>query len=98
MVIWIVLSSCSISSYYFSVPLAVVCRRYFYRLAPRSNKLERIYNSQHILNDDKNILNENNKNTSIWDMNSFYGDEYYMDYDSDSNEKMFQVGLYSLDI
>ena len=31
-------------------------------------------------------------------MNSFYGDEYYMDYDSDSNEKMFQVGLYSLDI
>jgi hypothetical protein len=82
----------------FSVPLAVIYRSYFYRLAPHSNKVERIYISQHILNDDRSILYTNNKNTSIWGMNSLYGDDYYMNYDSDSNDKNVSSRLYSLDI
>ena len=82
----------------YDVPLAVIYRSYFYRLATHSNKVERIYISQHILNDDQSILNSNSKNISCWGMSSLYGDDYYMEYNVDPLVKSTSSRLYSLDI
>ena len=82
----------------YKVPLAVIYRSYFYRLATHSNKVERIYISQHILNDDQSILNSHSKNSSCWGMSSFYGDDYYMEYSVDPLVKSTSSRLYSLDI
>ena len=82
----------------FEVPLAVIYRSYFYRLATHANKVERIYMSQHILSDDRSLLNSQVKNSSIWGMNSLYGDDYYMEYNYDPIIKSTSSRLYSLDI
>ena len=82
----------------YDVPLAVIYRSYFYRLATHSNKVERIYISQHILNDDQSILNSQSKNSSCWGMSSLYGDDYYMEYSVDPLVKSSSSRLYSLDI
>ena len=82
----------------YNVPLAVIYRSYFYRLATHSNKVERIYISQHILNDDQSILNSQPKNNSCWGMSSLYGDDYYMEYNVDPLVKSTSSRLYSLDI
>ena len=80
----------------YDVPLVVIYRSYFYRLATHSNKVERIYISQHILNDDQSILNSHSKNSSCWGMSSFYGDDYYMEYSVDPLVKSTSSRLYSL--
>ena len=82
----------------YDVPLAVIYRSYFYRLATHSNKVERIYISQHILNDEQSILNSKSKNSSCWGMSSLYGDDYYMEYSYDPLVKSTSSRLYSLDI
>jgi hypothetical protein len=82
----------------FEVPLAVIYRSYFYRLATHSNKVERIYISQNILTDDKSLLKSNKHNSSIWGMSSLYGDDYYMEYTFDPIVKSTSSRLYSLDI
>ena len=82
----------------YEVPLAVIYRSYFYRLATHSNKVERIYISQHILSDDRSIINSNAKNSSCWGMSSLYGDDYYMEYTIDPLVKSTSSRLYSLDI
>ena len=82
----------------YEVPLAVIYRSYFYRLATHSNKVERIYISQHILSDDRSILNSQAKNSSCWGMSSLYGDDYYMEYNIDPLVKSTSSRLYSLDI
>ena len=82
----------------YEVPLAVIYRSYFYRLATHSNKVERIYISQHILSDDRSILKSHSKNSSCWGMSSLYGDDYYMEYTIDPLVKSTSSRLYSLDI
>ena len=82
----------------YEVPLAVIYRSYFYRLATHSNKVERIYISQHVLSDDRSILNSKAKNSSYWGMSSLYGDDYYMEYTVDPLVKSTSSRLYSLDI
>ena len=46
----------------FNVPLAVIYRSYFYRLATYMNKVERIYIGQHILSDEKSLINTKKEN------------------------------------
>ena len=82
----------------YEVPLAVIYRSYFYRLATHSNKVERIYISQHILSDDRSIINTKAKNSSCWGVSSLYGDDYYMEYTIDPLVKSTSSRLYSLDI
>ena len=82
----------------FNVPLTVIYRSYFYRLATYMNKVERIYISQHILSDEKSLINTKKENTSIWGMSSLYGDDYYMKYVYDPIIKSTSSRLYSLDI
>ena len=82
----------------YEVPLAIIYKRYFYRLATHSNKIERIYISQHILSDDRSIINSSPKNSSCWGMSSLYGDDYYMEYSIDPLVKSTSSRLYSLDI
>ena len=82
----------------YEVPLAVIYRSYFYRLATHSNKVERIYISQHILSDDRSLINYHSLNSSCWGMSSLYGDDYYMEYNIDPLVKSTSSRLYSLDI
>ena len=82
----------------YDVPLGVIYRSYFYRLATYTNKVERIYISEHILNDDTGILYSNSKNSSCWGMSSLYGDDYHMEYEVDPLVKSTSSRLYSLDI
>ena len=82
----------------YDTPLGVIYRSYFYRLATYTNKVERIYISQHILNDDTGILYANSKNSSCWGMSSLYGDDYHMEYEVDPLVKSTSSRLYSLDI
>jgi len=82
----------------YEIPLAVIYRSYFYRLASHSNKVERIYISQHILSDDRSIINSKAKNSSCWGMSSLYGDDYFMEYTVDPLVKSTSSRLYSLDI
>ena len=82
----------------YDVPLAVIYRSYFYRLASNSNKVERIYINEHILSDDKNLLNVKNKNSSCWGMSLLYGDDYFSKYEFDPIVKSTSSRIYSLDI
>ena len=82
----------------YEVPLAVIYRSYFYRLETHSNKVERIYITQHILSDDRSILKSHTKNSSCWGMSSLYGDDYFMEYEIDPLVKSTSSRLYSLDI
>ena len=82
----------------YEVPLAIIYKSYFYRLATHSNKVERIYISQHVLSDVKSIFHSKTKNSSCWGMSSLYGDDYYMEYLIDPLVKSTSSRLYSLDI
>ena len=82
----------------YEVPLTVNYRSNFYRLASHSNKVERVYISQHILSDDRRIVKGKSKNISCWGMSSLYGDDYFMEYTDDPNAKSISSRLYSLDI
>ena len=82
----------------YEVPLTVNYRSNFYRLATHSNKVERVYISQHILSDDRRIVKGKSKNISCWGMSSLYGDDYFMEYTDDPNAKSISSRLYSLDI
>ena len=82
----------------YDVPLGVIYRSYFYRLATYTNKVERLYISEHILNDDTGTLYAKSKNSSCWGMSSLYGDDYHMEYEVDPLVKSTSSRLYSLDI
>ncbi len=82
----------------YNVPLAIIYRSYFYRLATHNNKVERIYISEHILSDDQSLLYGETHNSSFWGMSSLYGDDYYMEYSVDPLVKSTSSRLYSLDI
>ena len=82
----------------YDVPLGVIYKSDFYRFATYTNKVERIYISEHILNDDTGILYGNSKNSSFWGMSSLYGDDYHMEYEIDPLVKSTSSRLYSLDI
>ena len=82
----------------YEVPLTVNYRSNFYRLATHSNKVERVYISQHILTDDRRIVKAKPKNSSCWGMSSLYGDDYFMEYTDDPQAKSISSRIYSLDI
>ena len=59
-------------------PLSIVYKNYFYRLSAYSQKLEKLYIQQHILSDDRNLINYNYKNISCWGTSSLSGDDYFL--------------------
>ena len=59
-----------------TTPLFVKYTNYFYHLSRFSNKIDRIYLQQHILNDDKGLIFKNEKSYSIWGYLSLNGDSY----------------------
>jgi len=59
-----------------TTPLLVKYTNYFYHLSRFSNKIDRIYLQQHILNDDKGLIFNNEKSYSVWGYLSLNGDSY----------------------
>ena len=80
----------------FDVPMAVIYRSYYYRLSSYANKVERIYIQENILNDDKNLLGSNPKNSSCWGTTNIYGDTYFIPEAIDPLVKSTSSRLYSL--
>ena len=59
-----------------TTPLFIKYTNYFYHLSRFSNKIDRIYLQQHILNDDKGLIFKNEKSYSVWGYLSLNGDSY----------------------
>ena len=59
-----------------STPIFVRYINYFYHLSRFSNKIDRIYLQQHILNDDIGFFNKNERKYSYWGSASLNGDSY----------------------
>ena len=59
-------------------PLDIIYRNYIYKLSTYSYKIEKIYIQEHILSDDKGLINTNYKNSSCWGISSLYGDDYFL--------------------
>ena len=59
-----------------STPIFVRYISYFYHLSRFSNKIDRIYLQQHILNDDIGFFNKEEKKYSYWGSASLNGDSY----------------------
>ena len=59
-----------------TIPIFIEYSNYFYHLSRYSNKIDRIYLQQHILNDDRGLFFKNEKNYSRWGCSSLSGDSY----------------------
>ena len=59
-----------------TIPIFIEYTNYFYHLSRYSNKIDRIYLQQHILNDDRGLFLKNEKNYSRWGCSSLNGDSY----------------------
>ena len=77
-------------------PMSIIYRRYYYLLSSQTNKIERIYLQQNILNDDMGIITSRSKNHSFWGISSFYGDNYFSSKEKDLLSKISSSRLYSL--
>ena len=57
-------------------PIFIKYTNYFYHLSRFSNKIDRLYLQQYILDDDQGIISKNIKTYSNWGIVSFNGDSY----------------------
>ena len=81
-----------------TTPLFVKYTNYFYHLSRFSNKIDRIYLQQHILNDDKGLIFKNEKSYSIWGYLSLNGDSYSTGNKRDLMNEGSTSRLYSFNI
>jgi hypothetical protein len=61
------------------LPILVYFKTYFYSLSLNSNKLDRIYFQEHIIEDQQNLLFNVPVNQSYWGISSISGDNYFND-------------------
>ena len=81
-----------------TTPLLVKYTNYFYHLSRFSNKIDRIYLQQHILNDDKGLIFNNEKSYSVWGYLSLNGDSYSTGNKRDLMNEGSTSRLYSFNI
>jgi hypothetical protein len=62
-----------------NLPILVYYKTYFYTISLNSNKLDRIFFQQHILEDQQNLIFNNPVNKSYWGISSLTGDNYFND-------------------
>ena len=77
-------------------PISVIYRSYFYRLSNYTNKVERIYIRENIMEDDRSIVSSTPFNKSYWGITNLYGDTYFMSDEKDYLVKSTSSRLYSL--
>ncbi len=59
------------------LPILVYYKIYYYTLSLNSNKIDRIYFQQHILEDQQNLIFNSPVNKSYWGISSLSGDNYF---------------------
>ena len=80
-----------------NIPVLILYKTYYYIFSRYSNKLDRIYLQEHILQDEKGWIFNKPHNISYWGANSFNGDNYYRG-EKDILHKGSTSRLYSLKI
>ena len=79
-------------------PIFVRYSNYFYHFSRYSNKIDRIYLQQHILDDDTGFFYKNEKMYSFWGSASLNGDSYTTGKERDLMNEGSTSRLYSLNI
>ena len=79
-------------------PIILKYTNYFYHLSLFSNKIDRFYLQQHILKDDRGIINKNEKSFSYWGCESIDRDYYVNGNKNDSVGEGSTSRLYSFNI
>ena len=80
-------------------PISIIYKNYFYRLSAYSHKIEKIYIQEHVLSDDRNLINTNYKNISCWGTRTLYGDDYALTFENvpiikDKYNQIFTMEIY----
>ena len=81
-----------------TIPIFVKYTNYFYHLSRFSNKIDRIYLQQHILNDDKGWLLKEEKLYYHWGCITFSGDSYANGFKKDLMNEGSSSRFYSFNI
>ena len=81
-----------------TTPIFVKYYNYFYHLSRYSNKIDRLYLQQHILNDDRGWFSKNIKSYSHWGCTSLNGDSYTTGDKKDLMNEGSTSRLYSFNI
>ena len=81
------------------IPIIIIYRQYFYHLSKYSNKIERLYLQEHVLEDDSGWIIKNNFNNSYWGLSDIQADSYFTGKDKDlmnegSNSRAYSMNLY----
>ena len=82
----------------YRIPLAIIYKNYFYELSAYSYKIEKLFIKEHVLSDDKYIINNNYQNTTCWGISSLYGDDYYLSVEVDPMIKNRTNQIYKMEI
>ena len=80
-------------------PIIVIYRQYFYHLSRYSNKIERLYLQEHVLEDDSGWVLKKQSNNSYWGLSDIQADSYFTGKDKDlmnegSNSRAYSMNLY----
>ena len=83
-----------------NTPIQIIYKNYYYRLSSYNYKIEKLYIREHILSDDKNMLNTKFRNQSCWGMSSIYSDDYHLSKefdpisDNNNNSRVYALNIY----
>ena len=83
-----------------NTPIQIIYKNYYYRLSSYNYKIEKLYIREHILSDDKNMLNTKFRNHSCWGMSSIYSDDYHLSKefdpisDNNNNSRVYALNIY----
>ena len=80
-----------------NMPILIIYRSYYYIFSRHSNKLDRIYLQEHIMEDEQGWIFNNHKYMSYWGTHSIKGDNY-VTAEKDLLKKGSNSRLYSLNI
>ena len=81
-----------------NTPIIVLYKQHFYHINKYSNKIDRLYLKEYILNDDLGWILKNDKNFSFWGLSEIKGDSYFNIYNKDLINEVKNPIIYSMNI
>ena len=79
-------------------PIIAIYKHHFYHLSKFSNKIDRIYLQEYVLQDDLGWITSKNKNYTIWGFSSITGDSYFSALSEDIMNEGSSSRVYSFNI
>ena len=83
-----------------NTPIIVLYKQHFYHISKNTNKIDRLYLKEYILNDDLGWILKNEKNFSFWGLSEIKSDFYIINNNKDlinerKNSKIYSLNIYS---